>query len=354
MSKFSARKTKKGFTLIELLVVIAIIAVLIALLLPAVQSAREAARKTQCKNNMKQMGLGIHNYESTFKLFPSSGEGIDAVKNTGFFPRSMFTAILPYIDQVQTYQNVNLNKHYADDAGSISAGQIKIASFVCPTNTLTLPDPNGFGLVDYFPIAYIALPTDGLTSAAITKKWGALGLYGSSIAGTRDGTSNTIAVFEASGRIAGNTSGKYSATSAYTDTKTPYYLTPAVSTAVLCPGNNPQYPAGNSCPGRWIDDDSGNGVGGNLNAPWNTGGGTVTQVINANARAQGKLLTLTVTDCSWDYTNCGPNDEPYSLHIGGCHAVLLDGSVKFISENVDTQVVRKACDPNDNEMLGDF
>ncbi len=73
MSKSSARK--RGFTLIELLVVIAIIAVLIALLLPAVQQARESARRTQCKNNMKQMGLGIHNYESTYSRMPSSGEG---------------------------------------------------------------------------------------------------------------------------------------------------------------------------------------------------------------------------------------------------------------------------------------
>lgn len=96
----SGRCRSKGFTLIELLVVIAIIAVLIALLLPAVQQAREAARRTQCKNNLKQLGLAIFNYESSFSRFPSCGRGMNmGIRNLQAFPTSTFSLILPGIDQ---------------------------------------------------------------------------------------------------------------------------------------------------------------------------------------------------------------------------------------------------------------
>src|SRR6059058_4656714 len=103
------RKTR-GFTLIELLVVIAIIAVLVALLLPAVQQAREAARRSQCKNNLKQLGLAAHNYESTFSRFPTSGEGTDESTNPTvrkFFPVSFNVAVLPYVDQAPLYSAWN-------------------------------------------------------------------------------------------------------------------------------------------------------------------------------------------------------------------------------------------------------
>src|SRR5712671_5695006 len=92
-----------GFTLIELLVVIAIIAVLIALLLPAVQAARESARRAQCTNNLKQMGLGLHNFESANSAFPRAGEWIftwtdGTLRKTQDF-HSQFTMILPYMEQ---------------------------------------------------------------------------------------------------------------------------------------------------------------------------------------------------------------------------------------------------------------
>ncbi len=89
-------KRSRGFTLIELLVVIAIIAILIALLLPAVQQAREAARRTQCKNNLKQIGLAVHNYHDTFNCFPLNGTSA----NGGTAPHcSWMVRIFPYLDR---------------------------------------------------------------------------------------------------------------------------------------------------------------------------------------------------------------------------------------------------------------
>ncbi len=102
------RRQKRGFTLIELLVVIAIIAILIALLLPAVQQAREAARRSACKNNMKQIGLALHNYHDTHRVFPPGYVHTAALANTTAAQNDMAwgTFILPFIDQAPLYANI--------------------------------------------------------------------------------------------------------------------------------------------------------------------------------------------------------------------------------------------------------
>ncbi|MDX2038414.1 MAG: DUF1559 domain-containing protein [Isosphaeraceae bacterium] len=144
-------RLRRGFTLIELLVVIAIIAVLIALLLPAVQAAREAARRSQCTNNLKQIGLAVHNYHSTYDAVPPSGSrsaSSDAGNGWGANPQlySMKARLLPYMEQQATYNSLNfsLTPRWGNNANGINqdggaanstAYRTKIASFLCPSDS---------------------------------------------------------------------------------------------------------------------------------------------------------------------------------------------------------------------------
>lgn len=345
MSKVSVRR--RGFTLIELLVVIAIIAVLIALLLPAVQQAREAARRTQCKNNMKQMGLAVHNYESTHSRLPSSGEGYEPSSGqTPFFPHSTFTRMLPFIDQAPVYQSMNLALFYIDSPANQAASKTKISAFLCPSNAITQPDPAGYGLVDYMPVAYSNLPLPGNVPPG-PKKPSAFGFFGNPLSFVTDGTSNTVCIFEDAGRLAGNLNGKYSATQSALNANGQIVQAGQIQPAVVNTGTPPLcavYPGssntGNTCPNRWADADSSNGLSGPPAG--------VYSIINNNKGPTGAVA------CPYINVNCGPNDEPFSLHTGGCHALLLDGSVKFISENTDIQIVRRIADPIDGEAVGEF
>ena len=133
MVRMTARKIRPsnrgGFTLIELLVVIAIIAVLIALLLPAVQQAREAARRTQCKNNLKQLGLAVHNFEETFTHLPSSLRPPTA----GTVRFSVLTSLLPYLDQANLFNKYDQTVNWSAAANK-PLSQTKISGFICPSN----------------------------------------------------------------------------------------------------------------------------------------------------------------------------------------------------------------------------
>ena len=159
-----------AFTLVELLVVIAIIGILVALLLPAVQTAREAARRTACVNNMRQMGLGIINFESTNQKFPSAGQakrggsGPNAGQNVFFTPRreiesrgdashSVQTYILPFIEEAAAFDQFNIKFRY-DIEPSVSgaernrqAAQTPVSLFLCPSTAgrNSEQDAEGYG-----------------------------------------------------------------------------------------------------------------------------------------------------------------------------------------------------------------
>jgi len=210
-------RSRRAFTLIELLVVIAIIAVLIALLLPAVQAAREAARRIQCTNNLKQIGLGLHNYVSTHSCFPPGGQQVYAPTTNTFILNGDFSAhlrVLAFMEQQPLANSVNFSYAILNDAygtaGNSTVALNRLNVFLCPS--APTPSYNGTGLATGTP--YISFPVTGNSYFAslgsslgfdASTTGGPNGLFHHSgaskvppvsIAAAIDGLSNTIAFGE--------------------------------------------------------------------------------------------------------------------------------------------------------------
>ncbi|XZE20647.1 DUF1559 domain-containing protein [Pirellulaceae bacterium SH449] len=201
-SRFIDLERRNAFTLIELLVVIAIIGVLVGLLLPAVQAAREAARRMSCQNNLKQLALAIHNYESANRRFPPGGiiQSLVAANTNGTW--SIHGRILPYLEQAQLYQQVDLNLAWDDQA--IIAG-LKIPVFACPSdpNSNTPRDVSPKLASPLFPTTYGFNFGSWMVFDPVTRQSGD-GVFGpNSRTGTRDitdGMSNTLLISEVKAR----------------------------------------------------------------------------------------------------------------------------------------------------------
>ena len=354
-----------GFTLIELLVVIAIIAVLIALLLPAVQQAREAARRSQCKNQLKQIALGAHNFEGTYRHLPLAGQ-CDSTGGaaTTYVTESPATQILPYIDQSNVYNLMDHQLQYgamsaagynmsvlhssslgaiyndANYPNTVAAAKTTIPVFICPSTPIgaNSRSVDGYGVWDYMFIAVTDIEEDPaqaeyLSRASVARRpimtrqghlscdraWG----FSSVI----DGTSNTILCIEDASRsnpsvaIFGSSSAR--------------------------PSPNGEGPNGTALRRMyaWADPDA---TTNGLSGPSNATGSKKAQVNNYANPVGGSA------SCPWITNNCGPNDEPFSFHTGGCHAAMGDGSVRFLSESMDTLTLKAIAGAQDGRVTGEY
>jgi prepilin-type N-terminal cleavage/methylation domain-containing protein/prepilin-type processing-associated H-X9-DG protein len=344
MYHFPTRRRRRGFTLIELLVVIAIIAVLIGLLLPAVQKVREAANRMSCSNNLKQIGLALQNYHDSFKQFPPAalptsppqpgwdpvnawnGRGPCPGRNSpGCWGPTWVTLILPYIEQENLFKSWNMALP-SQDPGNQAVVTTKLTVFLCPSDNPQVPlvTPNGIG----WKMARANYGANGGTGRQGSHSFGnsnpivgwyqnlenrkglmnarqqSVTLTGTTIAEVRDGTSNTVAASELvmSIKPTDDTFGVWALAganivTAYNDFKDPTTLPP-----------------------------------------------NATDIQTPNCDARGSFCKSYTPYCDNNNTGVDPiygcEDSDHasgarSRHTGGVNVVLVDGSVRFVSNNVD-------------------
>ena len=291
---------RRGFTLIELLVVIAIIAVLIALLLPAVQQAREAARRTQCKNNLKQVGLALHNYHDNFGALPPGWVGVTGGASDiyGVNAWGWAARILPQIDQGPLYNQINFNVKM-EAVENATQRVTSLSAYRCPSDTgpgnkWTIQSSSGTNLVDLAVANYV-------------------GVFGISDIDNCVGTPNSPCLGE----------GAF-----FQNSKILFRdFSDGLSNTIVVGEHKTRRDSGFNWTSTWA--------------------GVVTNGDNAIVRILGTT----------DHTPNAPAnhiDDFSSYHVGGAHFVLGDGSVRFVSTNIDLGVYQHLATRSAGDIVGEF
>jgi prepilin-type N-terminal cleavage/methylation domain-containing protein/prepilin-type processing-associated H-X9-DG protein len=335
--------SRRGFTLIELLVVIAIIAILIGLLLPAVQKVRDAAARMECQNNLKQIGLALHNYEGTNRKWPPLYPGT-APGSTAFnykYTWSVLAQLNPHLEQTNIYNTMDLKQPMYDAANQITAQNKfavvqRVAIFLCPSDRGS-PVSSAYGVTDMGPTNYVACHGSALSGGGYGSPIGGDGIFpavtGVKITDIGDGTSNTVAMSES---ILGD--GAEVAPTQPGDERTAYkYLgfTGTLPSDANCAGTPPLWNGYNRRGFMWAS------------------GEARCVSYNHYYTPNSKNFDCVANDPTMTYIAVGYR-AARSRHSGGVNALLADGSVRFIPDSISLQVWQALGTRTGGEVVGAF
>jgi prepilin-type N-terminal cleavage/methylation domain-containing protein len=358
------KRAKKGFTLIELLVVIAIIAILIALLLPAVQQAREAARRSQCKNNLKQIGLALMNYHNAANTFPpgvvhtASGQN-----NFGWM-----TMILPNFEQGPLFKKLNSKQRINDPGtGAVATPQANSNAFLnqtvltaarCPSDVGDEQMDGASGMIgtsNYmgnFGVGDIVIASPSTPATSLHPRW-LQGIFGPNskvrIRDCKDGMSNVILVAER--RMPRNCQDWGTAAAGVNEGQFCSVWAGPIG-ATLAADEPFKMTLGTTTDGNVEDTNAATGMmiqSGNI-APDGARPGTSSPIAPNILKINRTLANLPFTDVRLDTVTAGFS----SWHTGGMQGVLGDGSVRFFSENIDGTIYTNLSRRQDGKTLGEF